>query len=137
MLTGPKGRRCIDLDTDAARRDPASMMRTMDKKPADPQWREDELVLRQPIASRQLLFPDFDERTPRGGGNDRKPRGDVRRQHGGLRIGFEAPLLVAGLESRYGFGELVEQCKDRAGRVRPANPGEKTPHRTHKSAPHL
>ena len=65
MLAGAESGCSIEHDPDRPGRHPAPMMRAIDEKPADRQWRECQLVLREPVAV---------------GESPRRPRSAHRRQ---------------------------------------------------------
>ncbi len=128
VLAGPECCRSVDRDANAAGRRAAVIMRPVDKKPADAERREGELVFRQPVASRELLLADFDNRASRGSGGERqlcfklRPEGPRR-----LRISLDLPLLRRGLKRRHGVGDAVEQREYRARCIRTANSRKHAP----------
>lgn len=78
MLAGAKGGCRVDRDPDRAGRDAAPMVRAIDKKAADPQWRERQLVFRQPVALRQFLLADRDKLAAGGSGGQSQLRRQLR-----------------------------------------------------------
>ena len=58
-----------------------AMVRTTNKEPADPQWGKGELVLRQPVAVRQLLLADLDEAASCRDGGEGELGCESRGQH--------------------------------------------------------
>jgi hypothetical protein len=128
VLTGPECCRGVDRDTYGAGRRAAVIMRSIDKKPADSERREGELVFRQPVASRQLLLADLDNRTSRGSGGERQLRFELRPQGPRrLRIRLDPPLLRRGLKRRHSVGDAVEQREHRARCICAPNPREDAP----------
>jgi hypothetical protein len=81
MFAGTESGCRVEHDPDRAAWHTTAMVRPMDKEPADSQWREGELVLCQPVASRQLLLADLGERASRRGGAEREARRESRGQH--------------------------------------------------------
>jgi hypothetical protein len=74
MLTGAKGGRRVDRDADSPSRNVAEIMRAVDKKPADSHRRKGELVLCQPVATRQPFLAGLDESAAGSGSGEREPR---------------------------------------------------------------
>jgi hypothetical protein len=81
VLAGAESGCRVDRNADRASRCTIAVMRAVHKKSADPQRGKGELVLRQPVAGRQLFFTDFDKATCCRSGRESELRRERGRQY--------------------------------------------------------
>ena len=118
MLAGTERGRRVHRNPDRSRRHLAIMMRAVNKEPADPQGWKGQLVLREPVARRQVFLAEFGQSSARGGRGKRELRPELGVEQRRLPIGLDPPLLGCGLKRRYGVGIVVKECKDGIRRIR-------------------
>jgi len=135
MFAGTERGGRIHRNPDRSGRHNAPMMRTVNKKSADPHGRKRQLIFHQPIVSRQLLFLEIGESSVRGGCGERELPCELGRQKRRLPIGLYPPLLGCGLKYRYGICAVVEEAKHGIRRVSAAHLHEQTPGRIHGECP--
>ena len=135
MLAGTERGRRVYRDPDRSRRHLAIMMRAVNKEPADPQGRKGQLVLREPVASRQLFLAELGQSSASGSRGKRELRPELRVEQRRLPIGLDPPLLGRGLKRRYGVGSVVEEHEHGIRRVRAANLREQAPERIQGKCP--